>query len=323
MIQNGRQNHKHPKPGKSLICFMSLANTHDIYQGTVLSTVQRTSEQYPGIETERLIVDIGMARIADTPERFDIIVCENLYGDILSDITAQLSGSVGLCGSANLGENFAMFEAIHGSAPDIAGQDLANPSGMLHGAILMMQYLGLKAQAALLENAWLRTLEDGIHTKDIESSHTQKTVGTQEFASQVASRLGEEPRRLPSAKPSGSAQVVPAPQVRGGERSLVGVDIFIHYHGDIGELGEQLSQAGGELELQSISCRGSQVFPGLHEQVLLTDRLAARFRNPLPIEPRQVVELIGRLVDAQVEIVGSEHLYLIDGQEGFSALQGE
>jgi isocitrate dehydrogenase len=139
-------------------------------------------------------VDIGAAKMADTPEAFDVIVMPNLYGDILSDVAAQIAGSVGLAGSANVGEQCAMFEAIHGSAPRRAGQNLANPSGLLLGAVLMLVHINMPETAEKVHNAWLRTIEDGIHTYDVftEGVSTQK-VGTKEFAAAVIARLGQKP----------------------------------------------------------------------------------------------------------------------------------
>src|SRR5204862_2475860 len=120
--------------------------------------------QYSDIANEHWIVDIGAAKLADTPNAFDVVVMPNLYGDILSDVAAQISGSVGLAGSANIGNHGAMFEAIHGSAPRRAGQNLANPSGLLLASIAMLVYLGENAVAERIHNGWLRTLEEGIHT---------------------------------------------------------------------------------------------------------------------------------------------------------------
>src|SRR5690606_30685949 len=125
--------------------------------------------EYAGVENEHWIVDIGAAKLADTPGAFDVLVMPNLYGDILSDVAAQVAGSVGLAGSANIGELCAMFEAIHGSAPRRAGQNLANPSGLLMGAIMMLVHIGQPEAAEKVHNAWLRTIEDGIHTYDIFS----------------------------------------------------------------------------------------------------------------------------------------------------------
>src|SRR5207247_5955018 len=153
--------------------------------------------QYPDIQNEHWIVDIGAAKMADTPEAFDVIVMPNLYGDILSDVAAQIAGSVGLAGSANVGEKCAMFEAIHGSAPRRANQNLANPSGLLLGAVLMLVHIDQPEAAERVHNAWLRTIEDGIHTYDIftDGVSTEK-VGTKEFAAAVIERLGEKPNTL-------------------------------------------------------------------------------------------------------------------------------
>ena len=153
--------------------------------------------QYPDIEKEHWIVDIGAAKLADTPEVFDVLVMPNLYGDILSDVAAQIAGSVGLAGSANIGTSCAMFEAIHGSAPRRAGQNLANPSGLLLGAVMMLVHIRQPQVAGRVHNAWLRTLEDGLHTYDIftEGKSRQK-VGTREFAQAVVDRLGQNPETL-------------------------------------------------------------------------------------------------------------------------------
>src|SRR5262249_54756971 len=150
--------------------------------------------QYPDIQNETWIVDIGAAKMADTPEAFDVIVMPNLYGDILSDVAAQIAGSVGLAGSANIGDKCGMFEALHGSAPRRTCQNLANPSGLLMGAVLMLVHIDQPEVAARVHNAWLRTIEDGIHTYDIytEGVSIQK-AGTKEFAAAVVARLGQKP----------------------------------------------------------------------------------------------------------------------------------
>jgi len=149
--------------------------------------------EYPDIEKEHWIIDIGAAKMADTPEAFDVIVTLNLYGDVLSDVAAQIAGSVGLAGSANIGEECAMFEAIHGSAPRRAGQNVANPSGLLQGAIMMLNHIGQNHLAEKIQNAWLKTIEDGIHTYDIyQEGISKKKVGTREFAQAVIENLGKK-----------------------------------------------------------------------------------------------------------------------------------
>ncbi|MFM7148925.1 MAG: NADP-dependent isocitrate dehydrogenase, partial [Gemmataceae bacterium] len=172
--------------------------------------------EYPELEKEHWIVDIGAAKLADTPHVFDVIVMPNLYGDILSDVAAQIAGSVGLAGSSNIGDHCAMFEAIHGSAPRRAGQNLANPSGLLLGAVMMLVHIDQSDVAARVHNAWLRTIEDGIHTYDIFADGVSKEkVGTREFARAVVSRLGKSPEKLPAvAYTNKSDRLTTKPQTR-------------------------------------------------------------------------------------------------------------
>ncbi|MDX1902499.1 MAG: NADP-dependent isocitrate dehydrogenase, partial [Gammaproteobacteria bacterium] len=166
---------------KKVTC-LTKDNIMKMTDGIFHQVFNETAAEYPDIQSEHFIIDIGTALVADQPERFDVIVTSNLYGDILSDVAAQVAGSVGLAGSANVGNHVAMFEAIHGSAPDIAGKNIANPSGMLNGAIQMLIHINQPETAELIENAWLKTLEDGIHTRDIYSKeHSTELVGTKEF----------------------------------------------------------------------------------------------------------------------------------------------
>lgn len=200
--------------------------------------------EYPDIKRERMIIDIGAALLADQPERFDVILSLNLYADILSDIAAQVTGSVGLGGSANIGEHIAMFEAVHGSAPDIAGKGIANPSGLLLGAVQMLVHVGQPEVAARINNAWLKTLEDGIHTGDIFKEATSKRrVGTSDFTAAVIERLGQVPTKLKPVEFSAAADhaettgasnasaTVARWQAPPQQKLLTGVDIFVDWPG--------------------------------------------------------------------------------------------
>ena len=182
---------------KKVTCFTK-DNIMKQTDGLFHQVFDEIAKEYPEIENEHWIIDIGAAKMADTPEAFDVIVMPNLYGDILSDVAAQITGSVGLAGSANIGEEGSMFEAIHGSAPRRAGQNIANPSGLLQGAIMMLNHIGQTDVAEKVQNAWLKTLEDGIHTYDIFKEGTSKQkVGTKEFAQAVIANLGKKPTILP------------------------------------------------------------------------------------------------------------------------------
>src|SRR6187549_98305 len=158
---------------KKVTCFTK-DNIMKVTDGLFHKVFDEVAAEYPDLENEHWIVDIGAAKLADTPEAFDVIVMPNLYGDVLSDVAAQIAGSVGLAGSANIGEHVSMFEAIHGSAPRRAGQNLANPSGLLLGAVMMLVHIGQMDIAERVHNAWLKTLEDGIHTYDIYDDKVSK-----------------------------------------------------------------------------------------------------------------------------------------------------
>ena len=142
-------------------------NIMKITDGLFHKVFDEIATEYPDIENDTQIIDIASARLAVKPQNCDVIVTTNLYGDIILDIAAEIAGSVGMCGSADIGKEVSMFEAIHGSAPDIAGQTFANPSGLINGVIMMLSHLGHNETADNIKNAWLRTLEDGYHTADL------------------------------------------------------------------------------------------------------------------------------------------------------------
>src|ERR1700731_1774356 len=190
---------------KKVTCFTK-DNIMKMTDGIFHKVFDEIGSLFPGIEKEHWIVDIGAAKLADTPEAFDVIVMPNLYGDILSDVAAQIAGSVGLAGSANIGEKYAMFEAIHGSAPRRANLNMANPSGLLLGAVLMLVHINQPEVAERVHNAWLRTIEDGIHTYDIFADGiSRQKVGTKEFSRAVVERMGKKPEKLKAVSYAGAA----------------------------------------------------------------------------------------------------------------------
>jgi isocitrate dehydrogenase len=181
---------------KRVTCFVK-DNIMKLTDGLFHQVFRDIAAEYPEIQHDSMLIDIGAARVADTPEKFDVIVMPNLYGDIISDVAAQIAGSLGMAGSANIGDQCAMFEAIHGSAPDIAGQNIANPSALLHGAIQMLVHIGQNDIAEKIHHAWLLTLEKGLHTADVyREGNSQKLLGTSEFADQIIKRLGQSPAQL-------------------------------------------------------------------------------------------------------------------------------
>lgn len=327
------------KNNRKKITCMSKDNIMKQTDGLFHRVFDEIAAEYPQIETEHMIIDIGAARLADEPGRFDVIVTGNLYGDIISDIAAQLTGSVGLAGSANIGSSCAMFEAIHGSAPDIAGMDIANPSGMILASVMMLVHLGQVEPAARIHNAWLRTIEDGVHTRDMARGIPSTSIaGTREFASAVIDRLGLMPQTLsavtyaaPEAAPASDATAkaeIPLPHRE--VKQLVGVDVFLDWD-EAGRnpevLGSKLQQlAGGDFTLKMISNRGVKVFPDGHPETFCTDHWRCRF---LPVDPSQpcthtdILGLLARLDAAGLDFIKTENLYTFDGQRGYSLGQGE
>ncbi|MEL6843097.1 MAG: NADP-dependent isocitrate dehydrogenase, partial [Bacteroidota bacterium] len=262
--------------GRKKVTCMTKSNIMKLTDGLFARVFKEIAPEYPEITSEHMIIDIGTARLATEPENFDVIVTTNLYGDILSDVVSQLAGSVGLAGSANIGQEFAMFEAIHGSAPDIAGRGIANPSGLLQAAVLMLRHLGYSAIAERIQQAWQATLADGIHTADIyQEAISKHKVDTQAFADAVISRL---PKVLPDAPQNGQGSSTPRIENPAYERKtrskkLVGIDVFIDWQGeDPNIIGKALSLlAGPRLKLKMITNRGVKVFPNGLPETFCTD----------------------------------------------------
>lgn len=288
------------------------------------------AKEYPEIENEHWIVDIGAAKMADTPEAFDVIVMPNLYGDILSDVAAQIAGSVGLAGSANIGEACAMFEAIHGSAPRRAGQNLANPSGLLQGAVMMLNHIGETAAAEKIQNAWLKTIEDGIHTYDIFKEGTSKQkVGTKEFAQAVIANLGNKPSILKSVSYTNNAALNLPKYKRkpAAKKELVGVDLFVHWTGtspdELAKIIQQLDSADAKLSM--ITNRGIKVYPDGFNETFCTDHWRCRFKPTEGnlINKQNIIELLANAVTHNIDIIKTENLYAFDGKPAFSLGQGQ
>lgn len=317
---------------KRVTCFTK-DNIMKMTDGLFHKVFQEIGTEYPDLEKEHWIVDIGAAKLADTPEAFDVIVMPNLYGDILSDVAAQIAGSVGLAGSANIGESCAMFEAIHGSAPRRAGQDLANPSGLLLGAVQMLVHLGQGKVASKVHNAWLKTIEDGVHTYDIfQEGKSRSKVGTRAFAKAVIERLGEEPQVLTPQSYADSAPLELKLRPRKGtpraKKDLVGIDVFVQDdHRNPTVLAEKLQSAVENLplDLQMITNRGVKVWPQGLEETFCTDHWRCRMttREGWVSNPAVNWMLLKSLAESGVEVIKSENLYLFDGEKGYSMGQGQ
>lgn len=309
---------------KKVTCF-SKDNIMKMTDGLFHKIFDKIAAEYPSIENEHWIVDIGAAKLADNPEQFDVIVMPNLYGDILSDVAAEIAGSVGLAGSANIGDHCSMFEAIHGSAPRRAGQNVANPSGLLNGAIMMLVHVGLPEIASTVQNAWLKTIEDGIATYDIyEEGQSKQKVGTSEFADAVIARLGQLPKVLtPVSYAAGSKhepiKLTLKPEVK--ERTLVGIDVFAYATGISPDaFAAKAQQANTDaFKLEIIANRGTTVWPKGLSETFCTDHWRCRFMATHGSATHaDIVALMAALDKAGIDFIKTEQLYTFDGQDMYS-----
>ncbi|MDQ2680709.1 MAG: NADP-dependent isocitrate dehydrogenase [Candidatus Eremiobacteraeota bacterium] len=313
---------------KKVTCFTK-DNIMKITDGLFHKVFDEIAKEYPDIENEHWIVDIGAAKMADTPEAFDVLVMPNLYGDVLSDVAAQITGSVGLAGSANIGDHCSMFEAIHGSAPRRAGQNLANPSGLLHGAILMLVHIGQGDVAEKVHNAWLRTIEDGIHTYDIyKDGVSKKKVGTKEFGDAVIERLGQKPQHLaPIEYAKGASMNIAQRDARKpAAKAAVGVDIFVEQRDctpdQLAEKFQNLNVAGTKLTV--ISNRGTLVWPNGNPDTFWSDHWSCRFESDgTPFSNSSVIALLQAIDAAGLAVIKYEGLFTFDGERGYSLAQGQ
>ncbi len=330
---------------KKVSCF-SKDNIMKMTDGIFHKVFDEIAKEYPQIQNDHYIIDIGTARLAAKPEIFDVIVTMNLYGDIISDVVAETSGSVGLAGSANISSNYAMFEAIHGSAPDIAGKDMANPTGLIQAAVMMLVHIGQNEVAAEIRNALYKTIEDGIHTADIYNQKTSKQkVGTAEFTKNVIKNLGQKPSQLPLANFSKSIKKTEIrtekPTTILEKKSLIGFDLFIDWQEKFDDLLVLLKTMESEkLEVKMISAKGLLLWPlsdkhmmpnyskGLTVLRFIGKGISGKSSNEIidsskTILHQDIITMLTILNEKKFDFVKYEGLYLFDGKPGYTLGQGE
>jgi isocitrate dehydrogenase len=314
---------------KKVTCMMK-DNIMKMTDGVFHRVFDEVAKEYSDIENDSYLIDIGTARIANNPDEFDVIVTQNLYGDIISDVTALVAGSVGLAGSANVGDEVAMFEAIHGSAPDIAGKSIANPSGLLNGALMMLVHIGEFEAASRIQNAWLATLEDGIHTGDIyREGQSKQKASTMEFADAVIERLGRLPKQFKPVEYKALAESGPANTLKRelAEKTLVGTDVYI----DLPicgpqEVADRLQGLAGSLRLQIITNRGVKVWPGGRAETHCSDHWRCRFlasKDYAECSQQDILNLLEQVIAKELDVIKTENLYKFGDELGFSLAQGE
>lgn len=304
------------------------ANILKLTEGMLQRVFEEIAPEYPEIEAKHILVDNCAHQLAMRPEQFDVILTTNMNGDILSDLTSGLTGGLGFAPSANIGNDVAIFEAVHGSAPDIAGKNVANPTALIFSAAMLLRHIGEGPAADTIEQAVTFTLESGTRTGDVAG--TAHAASTTEFTEEVISHLGKRsrtalkrdyrPLKLPPRSNEVHAVTVTA-------RRVVGVDVFIESTLQPAALGERLEKAviGAELRLLMVSNRGMMVYPSGDGPVGLVDHYRCRFvgRAPgLEIGDATIIDLLGRL-GAEFRWMHVEKLQQFDGVDGFHKAQGQ
>lgn len=312
--------------GRKAVHCATKSNILKLTEGLLQHTFEEIAPTYPSITSKHILIDNCAHQLAMRPEQFDVIVTTNMNGDILSDLTSGLTGGLGFAPSANIGNDVAIFEAVHGSAPDIAGKNKANPTALILSGAMMLRHIGEGKAANDVEQAVLVTLESGIRTSDMMG--VDKPASTTEFTQAVISNLGKTsklspPKQYTKVEPPAAhlgVNIVPA-----RSRRLTGIDIYVESELEPKALAAELEKVTGTspLTLQMISNRGAMVFPGSDRRVSLVDHYRCRF---------VLRDTAGRLGDAEIlsllGSVGASHRWMhieklqeFDGEQAYSKSQ--
>jgi len=254
---------------KRLVCVQK-ANIMKLTDGLFLDVFREVAKEFPDVEAQEMLVDNCCMQLVTKPQQFDVLLLPNLFGDIVSDLAAGLVGGLGIAPGANIGDHCAVFEAVHGTAPDIAGKGLANPTALLQSSIAMLRHLGLLGHADRIQRGLVNALQSGVRTRDLGGK-----AGTLDFTEAVVREIqaiplpeGDASAESP-AKGSSEEAVPSSPKPR---RKVLGFDIFVQHDGI-----PAMPATAGPFKLTMISNRGTKVFPGKAPNILLVDVHRCRY----------------------------------------------
>ena len=320
------------KKARRITC-VHKANIMKITDGLFLECFQEVAKEYPELKTDDIIVDDLCMKLVTRPDTFDVLVLTNLQGDIVSDLCAGLVGGLGFAPSANIGDHISIFEAVHGTAPDIAGKNIANPTALLLSGIAMLLHLGLTENAAVIENSLLYTLENGVHTGDF-GDKSKPAVNTTQFAQAIIDNLGKQPQFNPkpvipnmpgTPAPFKLAQNAMMESKEVGSENIVGVDMFIESNEQPQAIATKCERhAGVKFKLVNISNRGTQVWPTGSVYTNLVNQYNVRFES-LDDSPLNQVDIIGLYVSlsGNFKICSLELLNSWGDKKAYSLAQGQ
>jgi isocitrate dehydrogenase len=321
------------KKGTRRITCGHKANIMKLTDGLFLEVFYEVAKEYPELKADDKIVDDLAMQLVIRPSQYDVIVMTNLQGDIISDLCAGLVGGLGFAPSANIGDHISIFEAVHGTAPDIAGKGIANPTALLLSGLALLRHIGLMENAATIENALLYTLEQGVHTGDF-GDKSNPALNTTQFAEAIISNFGKTPEH--GAKPMLANQPVTPTVFKLDENSMmesadlqrekiVGVDMFIESNEQPEVIAQKCLHHGGiKFNLINISNRGTQVWPTGSKYTALVNQYNLRFESPNEdaITQQDVIGLYVSL-SADYKVCSLELLNMWGDKKAYSLAQGQ
>ena len=309
------------------------ANIMKITDGLFMEVFYEVAKDYPELKPDDVIVDDLCMKLVTRPDKFDVIVLTNLQGDIVSDLCAGLVGGLGFAPSANIGDHICIFEAVHGTAPDIAGKNIANPTALLLSGIGMLRHLGLMQSAVTIENALLYTLEQGIHTGDFGDKN-KPPVNTTQFAEAIINNFGKQPEQgaktlspdMPTTETHFRLEKNPMLEsVETENEKINGVDFFIESNEQPVVIANKcLRHAGVKFKLINISNRGTQVWPTGSVYTNLVNQYNVRFESidDIPLNQQDVLGLYVSM-SGNFKICSSELLLMLGEKRAYSLAQGQ
>jgi len=314
--------------GRTKVACATKANIMKLSEGTLKRVFERVAPDYPEIEPWHVIVDNAAHQLVKRPEQFEVIVTTNMNGDILSDLSSALIGGLGFAPSANIGNDVAIFEAVHGSAPKYAGKNVINPTAVILSGVLMLRYLGHFEQASAIEHAIFVTLESGVLTGDVLGY--DRGTPTTEYTDAIIGNLGKRSATwtVRDVRPLQLPKIDPAPDyVKATTRAVVGLDVFVESPMTAAELGASLMELTHDtrLSLKMISSRGTKVFPPTGALTESGDHFRCRFiikEAPGDLPDEDVNQLLAR-ISRRHSWMHIEKLQEFDGELGFTRDQGE
>lgn len=321
------------KKGARRITCGHKANIMKITDGLFLEVFYEVAKEYPQLKADDVIVDDLCMKLVSRPNEFDVVVLTNLQGDIVSDLCAGLVGGLGFAPSANIGDHICIFEAVHGTAPDIAGKNIANPTALLLSGIAMLRHLGLMENAAVIENALLYTLESGVHTGDFGDRSTA-SVNTTEFANAIIGNMGKTPTHgakalIPNQPATPTVfKLEENPMIMSKEpenERIIGVDMFLESSEQPTVVADKCLRHTGDLfKLVTISNRGTQVWPKGSVFTNMVNQYTARFESvgDASVTQTDIMELYRGLA-ADFKICSTELLNMWGDKKAYSLAQGQ